>query len=70
MAVYEVTEQLDGCHDIHTDYPLLPGDILVEDEDGSFAKTAPGLGIFGFILSSEQKSTLKELEKHPPITFM
>jgi hypothetical protein len=56
---YVVTEQLDGCHPLHAGYPLLPGDLLKRDTDGTYAKIGPGLGIFGFVLTAEQQATLQ-----------
>lgn len=67
--IYEVTVRLEGCHRLHTDYPLLPGDILFPEPGGSFYKHAPGLGITGFELSEEQRATLKALDSVPPIVF-
>lgn len=55
---WRVIEELHDCHAIHTDYPLLPGDWLVEQGDGTFYKIAPGLGVFGFQLTDEQRATL------------
>ena len=54
-----VTEQIEGAHPLHTEYPLLPGDLLFEREDGEFDKFGPGLGIEGFVLTDEQRATLK-----------
>lgn len=52
-----VTQEMVGRHPHphHADYPLLPGDIIVgpDEDDGSWSKQAPGLGIFGFVLSDE-----------------
>jgi hypothetical protein len=53
-----VTEKLEGCHSIHTEYPLLPGDVLTRDEDGTYRKHT-GVGIWGFELTPDQESTLK-----------
>jgi hypothetical protein len=52
-----VTEELEGHHPIHKDYPLLPGDVLVPREDGTYGKLT-GLGIEGFRLTAEQAKTL------------
>lgn len=54
-----VTETIEGTHPKHPEYPLLKGDLLVEHEDGSFGKEAPGLCVVGFVLTEEQKATLK-----------
>lgn len=58
-----VQEQIDSAHPLHTDYPLLPGDWLVKQEDGTFYKFAPGIGIIGFVLTAEQEAGLKPNEK-------
>jgi len=54
-----VTEQIDGAHAKHPNYPLLPGDLLFDREDGTYGKFGPGLGIEGFVLTDEQIATLK-----------
>lgn len=63
MSLHRVTVRLDGCHPLHEDYPLLPGDILArsddEGDDQGWAKVAPGLGIFGFVLTEEDEATLE-----------
>ena len=69
-GAYEVTETLNGCHDKHPTYPLLQGDILIEQKDGTFFKTAPGLGIMGFALTPEQRSTLVRHVKTPRVTMV
>ena len=58
-SMLEVTERIDGAHRLHTDYPLLPGDLLAKQDDGTFYKHSPGLGIFGFALTPEQEQTLR-----------
>lgn len=68
--IYQVTVRLDGCHSLHTDYPLLQGDILLPEPGGTFYKHAPGLGICGFVLTDEQRATLARLAEMPPITFL
>lgn len=65
--VFRVTQTLEGCNPIHVDYPLLEGDILVEQAERVFMKTAPGLAVGGFSLSDEECATLVELPEHPPI---
>lgn len=54
------TQSLEGKHPIHADYPLLPGDILTRSSDGTFAKHAPGIGVFGFVLTEQDIATLEE----------
>jgi hypothetical protein len=53
-----VTVRIDGAHP-KLDYPLLPGDLLLDRGDGTYGKFGPGLGIEGFELTPEQVSTLK-----------
>lgn len=65
-----MTAALWGCHPKHTTYPLLSGDILVEQADGTFNKTAIGLAVNGFVLTEEQRATLKPLKEHPPIEIV
>lgn len=57
-----VTEKIDGAHPKQEDYPLLPGDLLLKQSDGSFNKYFPGLAIVGFELTPEQEATLKPVE--------
>lgn len=54
-----VTTELSDVHPKYPDFPLLPGDLIIKDEEGKFTKLAPGLGIFGFELSPAQEATLK-----------
>jgi hypothetical protein len=60
-ALLMVTEEMVGVHPIHMEYPLLPGDVLTLDPDGTYHKHT-GLGIVGFTLSPEQVATLKPTE--------
>lgn len=60
-----VTEQIDGAHPLHTTYPLLPGDLLVKRGDGTFYKFGPGLGIEGFVLTTEQEAALIRVLHQP-----
>jgi hypothetical protein len=39
------------AHPLHPQYPLLPGDVIVQDPDGSWTKHAPGLAMAGLELS-------------------
>jgi hypothetical protein len=57
-----VTATIEGAHPMHTTYPLLRGDILLKQNDGTFVKFAPGLGIEGFLLTPEQEATLERVE--------
>jgi hypothetical protein len=60
----KVTQRMMGCHPntFHVDYPLLPGDVLVLRDDGTYGKVAVGLGIEGFVLTPEQIATLEPTE--------
>ena len=53
-----VKTEMVGVHPIHTEYPLLPGDVLTLAEDGTYTKHT-GLGICGFELTPEQAATLE-----------
>ena len=63
LSGFRVTVAVEGAHPLHVGYPLLPGDLLVRDSDGTWTKEAPGLAVIGFVLSDEQEATLK------PVTF-
>lgn len=56
-----VTETVNGAHRNPSlaSYPLLPDDIIIQDEDGSWFKECPGVAIGGFILTADQEATLK-----------
>jgi hypothetical protein len=71
-ACWWVTEELTGCHrlPIWHDYPLLPGDLIKDRGDGTYGKIAPGLGIEGFVLTDEQKLTLKPQDQPVAIEFI
>jgi hypothetical protein len=56
---YRVTVELAGKHPIHTNYPLLPGDILTKHPVDGWTKHAPGLAIWGFELTDEDVKTLE-----------
>jgi hypothetical protein len=55
-----VLMRMDGRRPDMLDYPLLPGDVLRKDEDGTWWKVAPGLAIGGFVLSDEDVARLAE----------
>lgn len=59
---HRVTETIRGAHPQHATYPLYPGDLLVKDAGGTWAKEAPGLGVVGFVLTPEQEATLKPVK--------
>lgn len=56
--LYLVTQLLEGCHRIHDDYPLVPGDALAPSTDGTWTKLT-GLSMCGFILTEAQQATLE-----------
>jgi hypothetical protein len=39
------------AHSLHPQYPLLPGDVIIQDPDGTWTKHAPGLAMAGLELS-------------------
>lgn len=55
MSLYRVIVSMEGRNPKHTDYPLLPGDIISPTAYG-WMKHAPGLGVFGFVLSDDDLS--------------
>lgn len=54
-----VTEVIEGAHPKHSYYPLLPGDMMIQEANGTWHKFGPGLGISGFVLSDKQVATLE-----------
>lgn len=69
--IFIVTETIEGAH-FSLDYPLLSGDYITEQDDGTFTKFAPGLGIGGFTLTDAQRATLTPVvaEDVPPIKIV
>jgi hypothetical protein len=61
----KVTETIHHASEKNPDYPLLEGDILIKQEDGTYFKFGPGLGIGGFVLTPEQEATLEPVENQP-----
>lgn len=57
-----VTERIDNAHPRHATFPLLQGDLLLRDEDGSYTKACPGIMVTGFRLTSQQEATLRHVE--------
>lgn len=57
-----VTTEITGAHPQMDDYPLLPGDLLVAEEDGTYFKECPGMAVGGFRLTPEQAATLRSVE--------
>lgn len=63
MNGFKVTETIEGAHPLLPNYPLLPGDLLVQDSGGTFMKEAPGIAVGGFQLSHEDiLDRLEEVE--------
>lgn len=62
MNGFRVTEKIEGAHPRHVTYPLLPGDLLVREADGTWTKEAPGLAVMGFGLNEDQEATLRPCE--------
>lgn len=66
MDGHRVTQRIDNAHPVlGADYPLLPGDLLVRD-GVTWTKEAPGLCVYGFVLTDEQVATLEpvQFERH------
>lgn len=59
---YVVTETIEEAHQQHPTYPLLSGDLLVKEVDGTYTKICPGLGVSGFILRPEIEATLRPVQ--------
>lgn len=55
---FVVTERIENARR-HDDYPLMEGDLLTLQPDGSFWKVCPGLSVGGFNLTDDQTDTLK-----------
>lgn len=75
---FEVMRRIDHAHPKNTNYPLLHEDILVRQEDGTFYKIGPGLGMTGFVLTPEQVAELRptrfvmfglEMAVRPPVSL-
>jgi hypothetical protein len=62
MNGFVVTTEIQGAHRRMDDYPLLPGDLLVREEDGSYWKECPGMSVGGFVLTNEQAASLRSVE--------
>lgn len=60
MRQWRVTRELEGRHPLHERYPLLPGDLIIQDgRKGTWTKVAPGLGITGFVLTPDDLGVLE-----------
>lgn len=57
-GLLRVPYQINGAHPLHPNYPLLPGDVLTRDPDGTYTKHT-GIGMFGFVLSPEDVTALE-----------
>lgn len=49
---FEVTKTIEGARP-DMEYPLLPGDILVAMDDGTYFKEAPGIAVGGFVIDAQ-----------------
>lgn len=56
-----VVDRIDGARTID-DYPLLDGDLLTKELDGTWLKESPGLAVGGFRLTPLQERSLKPVE--------
>ena len=57
-----VTEEIEGAHPRHLDYPLLTDDLVQLTRDGTYTKIAPGLAIMGFVLRPDQQVALRPIQ--------
>lgn len=58
-----VTEELTNVHKIPK-VSLIEGDLIVKEkpDDGTWKLLCPGIGFFGFKLTTEQEATLKPIK--------
>jgi len=60
---YMVTVRMDDVHPkLGEKYPLLPDDLIIREDEGTWFKECPGLAIGGFVLTEEQEATLKPVK--------
>ena len=59
--VYCVTEVIRDALPEDCEYPLLPGDSIVQNDDNSWIKIRPGEKVYGFYLSIDQISRLQKI---------
>jgi hypothetical protein len=50
----EVIAEIRGANPTFPEYPLLPGDLLMQTSKGDFYKVAPGLAVGGFVLDESE----------------
>ena len=67
--LYQVKDLLEGCHRIHGDYPLVPGDVLAPSTDGAWTKLT-GLGMCGFVLTDDQQDQLELLPEQSELQIV
>lgn len=58
---YEVLSTITGANPLLPTYPLLHGDLLVEEPGGTFMKEAPGLAVGGFVLTGQDREKLRAI---------
>jgi hypothetical protein len=61
-----VKRVLRGVNERHPNYPLIPGDIIHKDGDGTYWKSSPGLMVGGFTIEEEDIQTWAEYKANPP----
>ena len=54
--------RIDGAHPRLKEYYLLPEDLLVLEDDGTYTKVGPGMAVSGFELTSEQSAELEAVK--------
>ena len=71
VRIRRVTAGFTADHKLMPGYEFIPGMILVEEGDGTWCKTAPGLGLMGFRIPEVAIERLTEsLDSHPSIEFL
>lgn len=62
MKGYIATVDIQNAHPKIPNYPILEGDLLIPEEDGTWTKECPGLTVGLFVFTPEQVATFKEVE--------
>lgn len=57
-----LTERIEGAQPKNPSYYLLPEDLLVLTDDGTYSKVGPGMAVGGFELTPEQEAELVPVE--------
>lgn len=62
MLGFVVTETIENARPDGMDYPLLNGDLILKQDDGTWFKVCPGTAIGKFVLTEQQVTRLKQVE--------